>query len=103
MDMPHHRYVCFSYTSSLTERDDGRFRDLIRSHEYQELWAHRFAIREDGKVKTSNDKTAWKLASSIGGVGTGERGSRVLDDPHHVHKAESEVLRKETVRWFRNR
>jgi predicted phage terminase large subunit-like protein len=102
MDQPHQRYVCFSYTSSLTERDNGRFRDLIRSREYQELWGHKFQLKEDGKVRISNDKTGWKLASSIGGVGTGERGSRVLiDDPHAVHEAESEVVRKETVRWFR--
>jgi hypothetical protein len=102
MDQAHQRYVCFSYTSSLTERDNGRFRDLIRSREYQELWGDKFQLREDGKVKVSNDKTGWKLASSIGGVGTGERGSRVLlDDPHSVHEAESEVVRKETVRWFR--
>jgi predicted phage terminase large subunit-like protein len=102
MDMPHQRYVCFSYTSSLTERDNGRFRDLIRSPEYQELWSDRFQIREDGKVKVSNDKTGWKLASSIGGVGTGERGTRVLlDDPHAVHESESEVIRRETVIWFR--
>jgi hypothetical protein len=25
----------------------------------------------------------------------------LLDDPHHVHEAESDQVRSETVRWFR--
>jgi hypothetical protein len=62
----------------------------------------RLSIKEDGKIKTSNDKTGWKLASSVGGVGTGERADRVLaDDLHNVKEAESDVVRAETVRWFR--
>ncbi|MGB4782951.1 phage terminase large subunit, partial [Candidatus Methylomirabilis sp.] len=41
-------------------------------------------------------------ASSVGGVGTGERGDRIiLDDPHNVKEAESEIIRSETARWFR--
>jgi len=49
-----------------------------------------------------NTRTGWKLASSVGGVGTGERGDRILlDDPHNVKDAESETVRNETTRWFR--
>lgn len=102
MGKPHLRYVTFSYASSLTERDNGRFRDLLRSADFQELWGSRFKLTEEGKIKVANNKTGWKLASSVGGVGTGERGDRVLlDDPHNVKDAESEVVRTETVRWFR--
>lgn len=102
MNLPHKRYVSFSYSSSLTERDNSRFLALLESREYQELYGDRFTLREAGKVKVSNDKTGWKLASSVGGVGTGERGDRVLlDDPHNVKEAESETVRSETVRWFR--
>ena len=83
MEMPHTRYVTFSYAASLTERDNGRFRDLLISREFQELWGHKFVLRKIGETKVVNDKTGWKLASSVGGVGTGERGNRVLiDDPH---------------------
>ena len=101
MNMPHLRYVTFSYAAHLTERDNGRFRDLIIRQEFQELWGDRFVLKELGKIKVANDKTGWKLATSVGGVGTGERGDRVLlDDPHNVKEAESEVIRRETVRWF---
>lgn len=102
MGLAHHRYVTFSYAASLTLRDNGRFRDLIISPEYRELWGSQFVPRKIGEEKITNDKTGWKLASSVGGVGTGERGDRViLDDPHNVKEAESELVRNETVRWFR--
>jgi predicted phage terminase large subunit-like protein len=102
LNKPHLRYVSFSYSSSLTERDNERFRDLIRSAPFQELWGKHFQIIKDGAVKITNDHTGWKLASSVGGVGTGERGDRVLlDDLHNVKDIESETIRQETTRWFR--
>ena len=102
MNMPHLRYVTFSYSASLTERDNGRFRDLLISREYQELYGDRFKLRKIGETRVTNDKMGWKLASSVGGVGTGERGDRVLlDDPHNVKEVESDTVRDETVRWFR--
>jgi len=98
----HLRYVAFSYSASLTERDNERFRDLIVSPDYQRLWADRVRLVKIGATKVSNRATGWKLASSVGGVGTGERGDRiVLDDPHNVKDIESEIVRAETVRWFR--
>lgn len=101
MNMPHLRYVTFSYSSQLTERDNGRFRDLLLSPEYQLLWGERFKLRKVGETLVSNDKTGWKLASSVRGVGTGQRGNRVIfDDPHNVKEAESDNVRGETVRWF---
>ena len=102
MDMPHLRYVAFSYAAGLTERDNGKFRDLISSQKYQELWGNKFTTRKVGEVKITNDKTGSKLATSVGGIGTGERGDRIiLDDPHNVKEGESEAVRGETVRWFR--
>jgi predicted phage terminase large subunit-like protein len=102
MNMPHMRYVAFSYTPDITERDNGKFRDLIVSEKYQELWGDRFVLLKKGEHKVTNNKTGFKLATSIRGVGTGERGTRViLDDPHNVKDIESDTMRKETVRWFR--
>lgn len=102
MNAPEKRFVAFSYAAYLTERDNGKFRDLIKSPKYRELYGDRFRVVEEGKQKVSNDKTGWKFASSIGGVGTGERGDFVtLDDPHNVKEAESASVRTETVRWFR--
>lgn len=102
MDRPHERYVSFSYSAGLTERDNGRLRDLILSQEYQNLYGKRFHLTNFGVTKLMTNKTGWKLATSVGGVGTGERGTRILlDDPHNVKESESEKVRNETVRWFR--
>ncbi len=101
-DKSHLRYVTFSYSASLTERDNGRFGDLVSDNEYQWLFGDRVRLVKKGEVKVANRKRGWKLASSVGGVGTGERGDRViLDDPHNVKEIESETVRTETVRWFR--
>lgn len=101
MNLPHLRYVGFSYAATLTLRDNGRFRDLVLSKKYQDLYGDRFTLTSVGVERIGNNKTGWKLASSVGGVGTGERGNRViLDDPHNVKEAESETVRSETVRWF---
>ena len=102
MNKAHLRYVTFSYSSSLTERDNRRFGALVSSPEYQQVYGRRVSLKKLGDKMVSSEATGWKLASSVGGVGTGERGNRViLDDPHNVKEAESEIVRTETVRWFR--
>jgi predicted phage terminase large subunit-like protein len=111
MEMPHIRYVAFSYSSSLTQRDNGKFRDLMLSPDYQAMFCRpehgdikskRFSLRKTGEERVTNSKHGFKLATSIGGVGTGERGDRIiLDDPHNVKESESETVRTETIRWFR--
>lgn len=101
MNMPHLRYVAFSYSASLTERDNRRFLALLTCPEYQLLWGDRLNLLKKGETLVSNDKTGWKLATSVGGVGTGERGDRaIIDDAHNVKEAESDQVRSETVRWF---
>lgn len=101
MNMPHLRTISFSYAAHLTQRDNGKFRDLVRSREYQALYGDRFKLIADGVEKVANDKTGWRYASSVLGVGTGERGDRaILDDPHNVKDGESETVRTKTVRWF---
>lgn len=101
MGMASSRFLSFSYAAHLTERDNAKFRDLVRSPEYKELWGD-FALIKEGEVKVQNDKTGWKFASSVGGVGTGERGDYlIVDDGHNVAEGESEPVRTGTVRWFR--
>lgn len=105
MGLSHYRYVTFSYSASLTERDNGKFRDLVTAEAYRRLYGSGdkgVRLRNKTTLKVHNSRTGWKLASSVGGVGTGERGDRIiLDDPHNVKDAESETVRGETTRWFR--
>jgi len=102
MNMPHTRYVSFSYSSGLTERDNVKFKKLVTCERFKELWGERFSLEKEGEIKITNNKTGSKFASSVKGIGTGERGDRVvIDDPHDVHKSESDIVRTDTVRWFR--
>ena len=97
------RYVSSSYSQDLTIRDNRRTRALIQSEWYQSLWGDRFRLigEQNAKTRFDTDKTGFKIATSVGGLGTGERGDRVvIDDPHNVKDGESELKRAATLLWF---
>jgi hypothetical protein len=86
----------------ITTRDNNKMTRLILSQAYRDLWGDRFNMIKLGETKIENDQTGFKLATSVGGRGTGERGDRViLDDPHNVIKMESQTEREKTIRFFR--
>jgi predicted phage terminase large subunit-like protein len=77
---------------------------LIQSSWYQSLWGNRFHFTGDqnAKIKFENNHAGFKLATSVGGVGTGERGDRfIVDDPHNVKDGESDPRREASLLWFR--
>jgi predicted phage terminase large subunit-like protein len=98
---PWSRFICVSYSQSLTERDNMRFLQVVNHPTYQKLWGLEFDVG-DNRIKVTNSKTGWKLATSVMGVGTGERGDYILvDDPNNVQEVESEAIRESTNRWLR--
>ncbi len=103
MEMPSNRFIAASYSQSLTLRDNVRFRNIIMSPAYREMYRDAFGPSKEqfNLVKVANDKTGWKLATSVGGVGTGERADRfVIDDGNSVKEAESEAVITSTNQWF---
>lgn len=100
---PHTRYLCFSYSQALTIRDNIRFRQLIMSNEYKELWGDRFDKNEDqfSLITVGNNKSGFKMASSLGGVATGARAEYlILDDPNNASDVESSQVREGTNVFF---
>ena len=100
---PDLRFLSWSYAQDLTVRDNRRCRQIIDSPEYQLNWGdvYQIASDQDAKVKYETTARGWKIATSVGGVSTGERGDRlVIDDPHNVKEAESEKVRESTLQWF---
>lgn len=98
---PHVRYISASYDKGLVIRDLIRSRDLINSEWYRARWP--VAFKDDQNMKTyyQNAVQGWRLATSVGGSLTGYRGDRlIIDDPHDVKRAESELMREEAIRWF---
>lgn len=103
LNRPHMRFLCAAYSEHLTVRDNMRCRSIIVSDRYQNLWKDRFKVSTDQftKIKFANDKTGWKLATSVGGIGTGERADIVIvDDPNNPMEMESEAVRDTTKMWF---
>src|SRR5512143_2984753 len=102
-NMPWMRYMCAAYSNHLTERDNMRCRNIVISDRYRALWGGRFAISHEQftKIKFANDCTGWKLATSVAGIGTGERADRVIiDDPNNPMEMESETVRNTINMWF---
>ena len=100
---PHTRWLFASYAHHLSLRDSLHCRDVISSAWYQKNWGRQFQLREDQNQKTrfDNDRTGFRLASSTGGVGTGEGGDFIVtDDPHNVVAAESDVQRETVLHWW---
>jgi predicted phage terminase large subunit-like protein len=92
-----------SYAASLSIRDSVKCRRLIQSPWYQRNWSDRFQLTGDqnAKERYENDRTGYRLATSVGGAATGEGGDRIVcDDPHNVREAESETIRQSAVDWF---
>ena len=100
---PSEKFLCASYSGALSIRDNLKARRLVQSPWYQERWGHMFELAGDqnAKQRFENDKTGYRLATSVGGTATGEGGSRLLlDDPHSAQEAQSEAMRESALEWF---
>src|SRR3954471_1986287 len=100
---PQRRWLYSSYAAQLSMRDSVKCRRLIESPWYQERWGDRFALTGDQNTKGrfENNRSGYRLSTSVGGAATGEGGDRVVcDDPHNVQEAESDSVRKGTLDWW---
>jgi len=87
IDRPSTRFLCSSYAEDLSIRDSIKCRSIIQSSWYQRNWADRYKLSGDQNAKTrfNTDKGGYRLATSVGGMTTGEGGDIILvDDPHNV-------------------
>lgn len=97
----HLRFISASYEKGLATRDLVRCRDLLTSEWYQSLWPFEFKGDQNLKTYYENQHQGWRLAASVGGALTGYRGDRIIiDDPHDVRSAESDIKREDAIRWF---
>jgi predicted phage terminase large subunit-like protein len=76
---------------------------VIRSPWYQENWGDRYHLvgDQDAKQRYDTDKTGYRIATSVGGLATGEGGDYVVcDDPHSAQEALSETKRISALEWW---
>ncbi len=102
-DNPETRFLSASYGQDLSTRDAIKSRAIIESDWYKELWGKKVRIDRGQNQKTKYQNTAggWRLATSVGGRGTGEHPDfKLIDDPHNVKEAESDVERQGGLDWY---
>lgn len=99
---PATKWLFASYAQQLAIRDSVRCRRLLESGWYRSRWGDRFRLTSDQNVKHrfENDQTGLRLATSVGGSATGEGGDViVIDDPHKIEEAQSELIRQGVIDW----
>ena len=100
---PERRWLYSSYAAQLSIRDSVKCRRLIEAPWYQARWGDRFALTSDQNTKGrfDNDRSGYRLSTSVGGAVTGEGGDRIVcDDPNNVNEVDSDSVRKTTNDWF---
>ena len=95
-----YRYLSSSFAESAVIRDVRKMRALVMSDWYQRHWPHVELIRQ-GELSIENSLTGVRDGVAFGSL-TSRRGDRlILDDPHSVEKAESQIDREKATRRFR--
>lgn len=100
---PEKRFLFASYGQELSTRDSVACRNLMDSPWYRKQWGHVFDFTDDQNQKTKyvNTKLGWRIATSVGGRGTGEHPDFVVvDDPINAIEAGSEAKRAEVITWW---
>ena len=101
---PETQIMCASHGGNLALRDSVRRRDyIIASDWYQARWGKSVCLLEAQQTKSEFLNTAggFMFSTSVGGDVLGRRCEiSVLDDPHKVDEAESEIERENTAQWL---
>lgn len=103
IENPPERFLFASYAGSLSVRDSLKCRRLIQSDWYQNNWGHRFKLIGDqnSKMFYENDKTGYRMATSVGASTTGHGGDIiVVDDPLNALEATSDAALETTQQWW---
>lgn len=104
---PSEQWLCASYVMDLAERDNRRSRNLILHPWFQARYGHLFKLRHDQNEKGNfeNDHNGYRIATSVGGAGTGKGGNKLLiDDPHPARDGSLErraVSCEKAIEWYR--
>jgi len=98
----HLKFLYTSYSGDLSNRDSDKTRLLLNSEWYRGVFPSAPVLTSDAVVRLKNSAGGYRIATSVGGKGTGEGGDFIIaDDPHNAVEAESDAVRKGTVTWWR--
>jgi predicted phage terminase large subunit-like protein len=96
------RYLTAAYGESLTVRDNERVRDIVRSPWFSQHFELELKRSQNEKLRFDTTAGGWRIATSVGGRGTGEHPDRIIiDDPLTAEQARSTAHRERAIQWFR--
>jgi predicted phage terminase large subunit-like protein len=97
-----HRYFGASYSDTLSIRDATFCRNIISSERYKRAYPQvKLSKSQDQKTNYALEGGGWRLATTVGGRGTGMHPTRkIVDDPHNVKQAQSDAERLVALNWF---
>lgn len=95
------RYFGVSYEESLSIRDAELCKRIIQSERYHRWYRTEIKYGANQKTKYETTSGGWRLATSVGGRGTGQHPNRkIVDDPHNVRQSESDVQRVDALNYY---
>ncbi len=99
---PSNRMLSASYAQSLSDKHSTDCRLVIESNWYRSVFpGTKLSADNNQKRKYVTTARGHRIATSVGGVATGEGGNiLILDDPHSAADAQSDVIRKGQVDWI---
>ena len=103
IEHPEIRWLFSSYAEALSIRDSLKCRRIIQSPWYQTNWGDIYQLTSDQNVKGrfENNRTGYRLSTSVESGNTGEGGDLVIcDDPHNVKEAPSQAKREAALIWW---
>lgn len=102
LQKPYLKWIFGSYSSDFSIRDSLKTRDIIRSPWYQSNFGHLYKMNRALSDYLENDKTGYRIATSVEGIGTGARAHIVVcDDLIKANDAFREAKLKRAVDFQR--
>lgn len=97
------RYLTASYSDENPIRDNRRVRGIIKSDWYRSSFGVELTPDSDGKIRFDTTAKGWRIATSVGGMGTGEHPDVIIiDDPSKAKdaNAKSQVALVAVNDWY---
>lgn len=98
---PSLRYLTFSYSDKNTIRDNRRLRNIIQSDWFRSSFDVHLSSDQFAKVRFDTTVGGWRIASSVGGAGTGDHPDRIIiDDPIKAKDSRSMTILTDCINWY---
>ena len=97
------KFICVSYSQSLSEKHARDCRAVMHSTIYRRLFRTRISRTKDNDQEFTTTSGGLRLATSVGGTLTGRGGNIVvIDDPLNPQEAMSDLARANVTNWYSN-